>query len=209
MYIGSTGLAGLHHLVWEVVDNSVDEAMAGYCTRIDVTLLADGGCRVVDNGRGIPVDPHPEYKGKSRGRGRAHRCCTPAASSAASGYKVSGGLHGVGVSVVNALSSALDRRGRPRRQAPPHGVRQGRQAAGQARGRRRRAARAAPARRSRSGPTRRSSRSTEFRARTHARAPADDGVPQQGPRDPLPRRARRTTTASRSSTSTTAASSTS
>src|SRR5438045_48002 len=65
MYIGSTGPKGLHHLVWEVVDNSVDEAMAGYCTRIDVTLLADGGCRVADNGRGIPVDEHPRYKGKS------------------------------------------------------------------------------------------------------------------------------------------------
>src|SRR6266699_1250059 len=65
MYIGSTGLSGLHHLVWEVVDNSVDEAMAGYCTRIDVTLLADGGCRVADDGRGMPVDNHPEYKGKS------------------------------------------------------------------------------------------------------------------------------------------------
>src|SRR6202521_1938005 len=65
MYIGSTGPSGLHHLVWEVVDNSVDEAMAGYCTRIDVTLLADGGCRVIDNGRGIPVDPMPRSKNKS------------------------------------------------------------------------------------------------------------------------------------------------
>src|ERR1700742_4069305 len=62
MYIGSTGLAGLHHLVWEVVDNSVDEAMAGFCDRIDVTLLADGGCRVVDNGRGIPTDVNKEFK---------------------------------------------------------------------------------------------------------------------------------------------------
>src|SRR5947208_8717905 len=67
MYIGSTGLAGLHHLVWEVVDNAVDEAMAGYATRIDVALLADGGCRVRDNGRGIPVDPYPNgpHRGKS------------------------------------------------------------------------------------------------------------------------------------------------
>jgi DNA gyrase subunit B len=61
MYIGSTGPTGLHHLVWEVVDNSVDEAMAGYCDRIDVTLLPDGGCRVVDNGRGIPTDVNPQY----------------------------------------------------------------------------------------------------------------------------------------------------
>ena len=60
MYIGSTGPSGLHHLVWEVVDNSVDEAMAGRCTRIDVTLLADGGCRVGDDGRGIPVGPAPQ-----------------------------------------------------------------------------------------------------------------------------------------------------
>src|SRR6266446_8910272 len=62
MYIGSVSGRGLHHLVWEVVDNSVDEAMAGYCTRIDVTLLVDGGCRVVDNGRGIPTDVNPQYK---------------------------------------------------------------------------------------------------------------------------------------------------
>ncbi|MGZ4757111.1 MAG: ATP-binding protein, partial [Acidimicrobiia bacterium] len=65
MYIGSTGLSGLHHLVYEVVDNAVDEAMAGHATRIEVTLLADGGCRVDDNGRGIPVDNHPDYKNKS------------------------------------------------------------------------------------------------------------------------------------------------
>ena len=65
MYIGSTGPSGLHHLVWELLDNSVDEAMAGECTKIDITLLADGACRVTDNGRGIPTDPHPEYRGKS------------------------------------------------------------------------------------------------------------------------------------------------
>jgi hypothetical protein len=83
MYIGSTGPSGLHHLVWEVVDNSVDEAMQGYCTRIDVTLLADGGCRVVDNGRGIPVGPHRQYPDEV-GRGDSFsRRSTPAASSAA------------------------------------------------------------------------------------------------------------------------------
>src|SRR3954452_585764 len=65
MYIGSTGAQGLHHLVWGVVDNGVDEAMGGHATRIDVTLLADGGCRVADDGRGIPVDKHPRYKDKS------------------------------------------------------------------------------------------------------------------------------------------------
>src|SRR5436190_20450746 len=107
MYIGSTGPTGLHHLVWELLDNSVDEAMAGEATKVEITLLADGGVRVTDNGRGIPTDPHPEYKGKS-GAAVALTMLPAGRKLGGGGYKVSGGLDGVGVSVGDALFSRLD-----------------------------------------------------------------------------------------------------
>lgn len=105
MYIGSTGPRGLHHLIWEIIDNGIDEHLAGFCSRIDVTLLKDGGIEIADNGRGVPVDIHPT---KHIPTARVVYTILHAGGKFGNSvYKVSGGLHGVGASVVNALSKRM------------------------------------------------------------------------------------------------------
>ena len=124
MYIGSTGYDGVHHLIKEIADNSIDEAIAGYASKVDVTLLADGGVRVTDDGRGIPVDKHAKT-----GNSTLETVLTvlhAGGKFGGGGYKVSSGLHGVGSSVVNALSTKLIAEVRPRWQAISSGICAGR-----------------------------------------------------------------------------------
>ena len=105
MYIGSTGTRGLHHLIWEILDNGIDEHLAGFCSQVDVTLRSDGGITIRDYGRGVPVDIHPTKKIPTE---RVVYTVLHAGGKFSGGaYKVSGGLHGVGASVVNALSTKM------------------------------------------------------------------------------------------------------
>ena len=105
MYIGSTGPRGLHHLIWEILDNSIDEQLAGFCNEIHITMLKDGGMCIKDNGRGVPVDIHPTKKVATERV--VYTILHAGGKFGNSAYKVSGGLHGVGSSVVNALSARM------------------------------------------------------------------------------------------------------
>ena len=105
MYIGSTGTKGLHHLVWEILDNGIDEHLAGYCSEINIILQKDGGMTIIDHGRGVPVDIHPTKKIPTARV--VYTILHAGGKFGNSVYKVSGGLHGVGASVVNALSSHM------------------------------------------------------------------------------------------------------
>ena len=105
MYIGSTGARGLHHLIWEILDNGIDEHLAGFCEQIDITILKDGGISICDHGRGVPVDIHPTKKIPTIRV--VYTVLHAGGKFENSAYKVSGGLHGVGASVVNALSTHM------------------------------------------------------------------------------------------------------